>query len=222
MTPGGGHGSVHIWKRSGAGRLNMCARPDTVFGVRCNHNDFPDSICANEYRRRSGGRELELTSTIGENVVELLTHHKGWVLLCGNISASGRFLAQHGLQVIGMVRDPVDAYVSLCHHRHPELPRKNFGCEFDALPAVEWYGRFWSRVVDDLYESDSPILRYSHLTDDLDALVRFSRDDHAAGLLRCLNGTWKPQPTGCNRHELPQKLVDRMRTLTERAAARIW
>lgn len=157
ITPLGGHGSSFI-----GSCLNSLTRPDVVFA---GDNDWLDIYQfpstrqqIKEWKKRTK-TELHTNWTIEENLIRLITDHKGWIVLGGQCCTTRPFLTKNNLlKAICLIRHPRDAYISFYGHQHPEKAESHGG--YDTKAAISAWANLWNRIMQDFLQSGSQICRF--------------------------------------------------------------
>ena len=157
-TPHGGHGSVFISKR-----INLCVRPDTVFGEEIDIEARPTPDKNEAYYKRCGVY-LRNDWTIEKNLVQLWDCGRV-VLLSGRHSVRLPFLTRNKLKAICILRNPINSYVSYTKRQHPEHVRRFGG--YNTKEAVNWWCDLWNHIVSDYVTSGSPIYFFEKMPETL-------------------------------------------------------
>ena len=163
IAASGGHGSTYIQST-----LRAHKRPDVVFGDKMSEpylklSDIPSKKHRIEFKKRTGGWNLDLNRTIEDNMVRYLEDMNNKnirVLVGGRISRLGPFFSVNPIEnVICFVRHPLHAMVSFLVHRHPEKTNR-FEGGLNSESCVEYYASIWNATVCDHIEAGSIMIRY--------------------------------------------------------------
>lgn len=157
-VPHGGHGTVFMSKR-----INLCVRPDTVFGENIDIESYPTPDKDILYYKRCG-QHLRLDWTIEKNLVELFSCGRV-VLLSGRHSIKLPFLTRNKLKALCIVRNPINAYVSYTKRQHPEHVRRFGG--YQTKEAINWWCDLWNHIVSDFVTSGNNIYWFEKMPETL-------------------------------------------------------